>query len=221
MKFSSTARHWCRLTKKHITILCVSVVLVLWAAYWPITRFFFNGDFGKSGQFGDTFGALNALFTGLAFVVVLATLFQQSRQLEENKQDVKDDRRLRLKLDLYERRFRVYQATVDFIRNVLDLSSDNISQEQMVSFETARNEASFLFAEDADLLSYLEQLRNMSQEYVNLKSQAKGKGVGSEESKQRDKINDQLYAQLRAAKDKFVQHLAFRSEETPPCSFAR
>ena len=136
--------------KKQTIILwgSVSFVLVLSAGYWTIIRFFFNGDYEKSGQFGDTFGALNALFTGLAFVVVLATLIQQSRQIEETKRDVEDERRLRLKLDLFERRFRVYQATVDFIRNVMDLSSDNIGQEQMVHFEAARSKAFFLFAGD-------------------------------------------------------------------------
>ena len=155
--------------------------------------------------------ALNTLFTGLAFVVILATLIQQSRQIEETKRDVEDDRRLRLMLDLYERRFRVYQATVDFIRNVMALKADNLSQEQMVDFEAARSEAFFLFAGDTDLLNYLEQLRNKSQEYFYLKSQAKGKAMEGEEGKQRNKINDWLYAQLRGSvRDKFVPHLSFR-----------
>jgi len=44
------------------------------------------------GQLGDTFGALNALFSALAFVAVLYTLKQQkddvARQLEQQRQDL-------------------------------------------------------------------------------------------------------------------------------------
>lgn len=70
--------------------------------------------------------------------MVLATLIQQSQQIEETKRDVEDERRFRLKLNLYEKRFLVYQATVAFISNVIfDLSSDSINQEQMARFDTA------------------------------------------------------------------------------------
>lgn len=36
-----------------------------------------TGKIGETGQFGDSFGALNTLFAGLAFVGVIATLYKQ------------------------------------------------------------------------------------------------------------------------------------------------
>ena len=94
---------------------------------------------------------------------MLVTLVQQSYQIEETKRDVEDGRRLRVMLDLFERRFRVYQATIDFIGNVMDLSHDNISQEEIVHFDVARNEASFLFAGDIDLLNYTSLAETMGE----------------------------------------------------------
>ncbi len=197
--------------KKNSIIKWCLLVFIVWAAYWIVIRCSFNGDIGKSGQFGDTFGALNTLLTGLAFVVVLDTLIQQSQEIQETKRDAEDDRRLRLMLNLYDKRFRVYQATLIFISNVIfDLGSESIGQEQMARFDTARDEAYFLFAGETDLLNYLDELREKSKDYAIWRSQAKGKGVGSEESKQRDKINEWFYSQLhRGAKAKFVPYLSF------------
>ncbi len=86
-------------------------------------------------------------------------------------------------------------ANIDFIGNVIgNLSSDGTSQEQMVLFDAARSEAFFLFAGDTDLLNYLEELRSKSCDYAIFRSQAKGKVLESEDSKQRDMIGDCLYA---------------------------
>src|SRR5438046_2399403 len=137
--------------RKFPVILCV-VVVIAWVAYWIITKSVFNGDLAKSGQFGDTFGALNTLFTGLAFVVVLATLIQQWRQIEGIKLDSQEQRQFQLRLDLYDRRFRIYQAVSDFIGNII---SNNVGQQQMIEFDLARKEACFLFAGDTSLLNYL------------------------------------------------------------------
>lgn len=46
---------------------------------------FFNGDWGQSGSFGDSFGAINATFTGLAFGGVIITLLIQIKASKENQ----------------------------------------------------------------------------------------------------------------------------------------
>ena len=97
-----------------------------------------------------------------------------------------EDRKLRLRLDLFERRFRVYQAVREFI---CDVSFGKIGQEQVVQLDVAREEAFFLFAGDSNLLGYLEELRKKAEDYASWKEDSKGRGVGSEESKQRDAFN--------------------------------
>lgn len=41
------------------------------------------------GTFGDSFGALTSLFTGLAFVGLIITLRQQKLQIEMQREDLK------------------------------------------------------------------------------------------------------------------------------------
>ncbi len=60
----------------------MGVAVFLWVAipmgvYWFLT----GGDLGKSGQFGDMFGTVNALFSGLAFAAIAWTITLQQRQI--------------------------------------------------------------------------------------------------------------------------------------------
>jgi uncharacterized protein YlxW (UPF0749 family) len=81
-------------TPLRIIIFALIGTLILWTLYLFVVGFFFKRDWLASGQFGDTFGALNTLFTGWAFVVVLATLILQSRQIAETKHDLQEERQL-------------------------------------------------------------------------------------------------------------------------------
>jgi hypothetical protein len=45
-------------------------------------------------QFGETFGALNTLFTGWAFIVVLATLILQAKQIKETQRNLEEEHQL-------------------------------------------------------------------------------------------------------------------------------
>lgn len=45
-----------------------------------------------AGEFGDQFGVLNTLFTGLAFVVVIVTLRQQAEQIRLQRQDLQNQK---------------------------------------------------------------------------------------------------------------------------------
>lgn len=74
-----------------LTVFALCGTLLLWFAYLLLVPLIFRQNWATSGQFGDTFGALNALFTGCAFVVVLATLIHQSREIEETKRDLREE----------------------------------------------------------------------------------------------------------------------------------
>lgn len=57
-------------------------ILVLWAVCFIITLI---GNVAFSGPFGDTFGVLNTLFSGLAFGAVAWTLWYQVRAFDEQR----------------------------------------------------------------------------------------------------------------------------------------
>lgn len=53
-----------------------------------------NGAFSAAGTFGDAFGTINALFSGLALAAVAATLWLTQQQIELQREDMLDQREL-------------------------------------------------------------------------------------------------------------------------------
>lgn len=63
-------------------------LVLLFVVYFLITSFFYP-DMMNRGQFGDMFGGLNALFSGLAFTGVIYAIFLQRRDLELQREELK------------------------------------------------------------------------------------------------------------------------------------
>ena len=66
-------------------------VLIVWAATFLL--YYFIDDEAKQGQFGDMFGAANALFSGLAFAGLIITLIQQREELSLQRNELKQTRK--------------------------------------------------------------------------------------------------------------------------------
>lgn len=74
-------------TKKIIRIALWSAAGVV--VVWSLTFFlFFINKWDERGQFGDMFGAVNALFSGLAFAGLIITLILQRRELELQRDEL-------------------------------------------------------------------------------------------------------------------------------------
>lgn len=58
-----------------------SVICVVWVASFLLIYLCID-DWGVRGQFGDLFGAVNALFSGLAFAGLVITIIQQRHDLQ-------------------------------------------------------------------------------------------------------------------------------------------
>ncbi|MBZ9884079.1 putative phage abortive infection protein [Mesorhizobium sp. CA10] len=73
-------------------IISALVLLCIWIA-WSLQSLFLPVIFSNPptlsdrGQWGDSFGALNALLSALAFVGVIATLWMQQRQIRDAQHD--------------------------------------------------------------------------------------------------------------------------------------
>lgn len=73
--------------KKIVNYAVFSVIIVL--VLWALTFFlFFINDMETRGQFGDMFGAINALFSGLAFAGLIITLFLQKKELSLQREEL-------------------------------------------------------------------------------------------------------------------------------------
>jgi len=70
-----------------ISSVIVYAVILLWLT-WPISEYSIN----KSGVFGDSFGLLTALFSGLAFSGVIITILLQKEELKLQRQELSNSR---------------------------------------------------------------------------------------------------------------------------------
>ena len=65
--------------------LKIAIVFLIIAFIFPFAVNYFFSDWTKSGTFGDTFGALNALFSGLALAGVIVTILIQRTELKNQR----------------------------------------------------------------------------------------------------------------------------------------
>lgn len=71
----------------------VLVVTLLWSLSWILlTSDCYNMDWEERSAFGSMFGAVSALFSGLAFVAIVITLYLQSRSIAQTRQDTKEQK---------------------------------------------------------------------------------------------------------------------------------
>lgn len=70
--------------------LLIPLVVVLWL----VIGWWFPGAYGggKPGEFGDRFGAVNALFSGLAFAGLLVAILLQRRDLQLQREELRETR---------------------------------------------------------------------------------------------------------------------------------
>lgn len=78
------------MTLKQSAVLVISGVLLTIVAYgalvlyltWPVSEF----SIAKSGTFGDSFGVVTSLFSGLAFSGIILTILLQRQELTESRE---------------------------------------------------------------------------------------------------------------------------------------
>lgn len=71
--------------------LTFSVIIFFWGMSIIALCWLFP-NIGVRGQFGDSFGAINALFAGLAFAGVIFAIILQKKELELQRQELKETR---------------------------------------------------------------------------------------------------------------------------------
>ena len=81
--------------------LLILFIIVLWLIYpfilgwisaeWPVNHLVQTGT--TFGTFGDTYGALNTLFSGLAFGILILSLFLQGKELQAQRKELEAQRK--------------------------------------------------------------------------------------------------------------------------------
>lgn len=63
------------------------LVFGIWSAS-ALGLYLFASDFSKSGTFGDSFGVLNTLFSGLAFAGIIVSIKMQNDEMREQRKEI-------------------------------------------------------------------------------------------------------------------------------------
>ena len=66
-------------------IVLIVIISIWYGSYYWINRY--CGDADGPGTFGDQFGAVNALFTGLSLAGIIITLWQQQEELKDQRRE--------------------------------------------------------------------------------------------------------------------------------------
>lgn len=69
-------------------LIAATAVIILWGFNW----FLLTVDPSERGIFGDMFGAVNSLFTGLSFAGIIYAMYLQNKELSLQRQELRDTR---------------------------------------------------------------------------------------------------------------------------------
>lgn len=82
-------------SRRNVVLLVVSIVafvFIVWLTNW-IALIYVGGSAVERGQFGDMFGATNALFSGLALAGIIVAILLQKDELELQRKELRDTRK--------------------------------------------------------------------------------------------------------------------------------
>lgn len=105
-----------------------AIVLAMWDS-WPTTSAKIFPELAgqgvdKLGQFGDSFGALNTLFTGVAFVGLLFTILIQLYERREREEERAEEKRAQYASDFETRFFRLHDSLRQVVGEMIVLRFD-------------------------------------------------------------------------------------------------
>lgn len=137
-----------------LTLLIILVVFIWFLS--AVIIIYFLDDWSQRGTFGDLFGAVNGLFSGLAFAGLIYTIVLQKRDLELQRSEIQMNRaELKKSSKAQEKSERALSEQVEQMKVTsrlnalntiinyynLQISSPNTSEENLIKFKEKRREA--------------------------------------------------------------------------------
>lgn len=113
-------------------------VFIIWGISFVLTMTGMT-SWDARGNFGDSFGSINALFSGFAFAGIIYTILLQKKELTLQRQELADTRiELRRSADAQERSERAFQKQIEMMNLSARLNALNSAVEYYNSKATAR-----------------------------------------------------------------------------------
>lgn len=120
-------------------------VFAIWWYSFPYIRSVYDYDIAKMGQFGDTFGAINALFSGLAFAFLIYTSNLQRIELSLQRQEMAKAReeskgqKVALEKQLETMRLQQFESSFFTVLEYKKAAINNIFLSQKEGFEALKH----------------------------------------------------------------------------------
>lgn len=73
--------------RKNILAILIVVVIIIWGLS-AVFIMLYLPEWSDRGTFGDLFGAVNALFSALAFAVLIYTIILQREEIKQNRAEI-------------------------------------------------------------------------------------------------------------------------------------
>lgn len=106
---------------KWLLILIAVVLVVQFGMWWLITTFKMEAS-PQLGQFGDMFGAINTLFSGLAFAGIIYTILLQRNELSLQRKELRDTRvELQLTREAHQKNCEIMDQQLNAIKETASL----------------------------------------------------------------------------------------------------
>ena len=145
-----------------IGFLIVAIAVVLWIGYGIIVPHLFM-DWQKSSQFGDMFGGIGALFSGLALAGVVIAVLMQKEELELQREELVATREeIKRSSSAQERLAALTSLTAQL--NALNTLATSYGQMRIADAGTMMNVVTGAFRKQADYLQQIEVLIQRLQE---------------------------------------------------------
>ncbi|SNR14157.1 hypothetical protein [Tenacibaculum jejuense] len=74
-------------SKNNILFKLIFLVVIIWGLSAVLIMAFLS-EWSDRGTFGDLFGAVNALFSALAFAVLIYTIILQREEIKQNREEI-------------------------------------------------------------------------------------------------------------------------------------
>ena len=133
--------------------LLLALVCAVWGGGWYLTNEFVRPQGGASetlaqlrGLFGDQFGAINALFSGLAFAGIIFSIVLQNRELSQTKSSLLEQTKATNRQRFDSTFFKLLQLHGEITRNLTDL--------QIIGRDAFKVLNTRIIAADADFKAY-------------------------------------------------------------------
>jgi len=107
-------------------IIAVGVFLI-WGIYGAVGAWYFSGTWSNKGQFGDMFGGLNSLFSGLAFAGVICAILMQKQELKLQREELENQRKeMKRFADAQEKSEKALNAQADILNITAKMNTINL-----------------------------------------------------------------------------------------------